>query len=574
MLKTFQGRLVAIFVAAGALLAVVGLEVDRSARAFRDDAARVAEAITRSDLIGRTLSAIRATESAQRGYLITGLDRDLQDYLSALSQVDAETARLSALFEATGRDVEPVRELETLIAARLAILDATLTIRRAEGIAAAAARVASGEGHRAMDAVETAVASLRGTEGRRSDKGANTTASSAARMRTLVPLALLLCGVVLAIALSLTVSEQRRRRAAESDLSESAQQLVESLGESHRMAHDLRELTDFAELLQSCRTIDEAREGACAAFKSLLPEAGGRLALINPSQNAAAIAAHWGEHHLNAESVFAPDDCWALRRGQPHPAAGRSTGFVCRHVHAPEPGRSGAQSFCIPLTAQGEVLGVLTLDSAAQLDDRHRNIAVAAADHLALALANLRLQEDLRRQSIRDPLTGLFNRRYLEESAERELMRANRRGLPVAVLMLDLDHFKRLNDTFGHEAGDLVLARFGALLKGKARGEDIACRYGGEEFTALLLETDLASALARAEEILAETTQIELVHRSQRIGPLSVSIGVAMFPQHGSTLKQLQAAADGALYEAKNSGRNRVEVAAGVAGERPSVSTG
>jgi diguanylate cyclase (GGDEF)-like protein len=141
-------------------------------------------------------------------------------------------------------------------------------------------------------------------------------------------------------------------------------------------------------------------------------------------------------------------------------------------------------------------------------------------------------------------------------------MRAGRRDQPLAVPMLDLDHFKQLNDAFGHGAGDMVLARFGELLRAKCRTEDIACRYGGEEFTAILLETDLDSARQRAEEIRVETSRLEMIQRGQRIGPLSVSIGVAVFPRHARTSQELLAAADAALYRAKHGGRNQVQSAA------------
>jgi diguanylate cyclase (GGDEF)-like protein len=367
----------------------------------------------------------------------------------------------------------------------------------------------------------------------------------------------------LALAFWLTHSEQRRRLTAERELHRSAESLTTAAGESQRLARELRALSDLAELLQSCRSVEEACEGIRNSFAKLLPSAGGRLALINPSQNLVAIGAHWGHHTLLAESVFSPEDCWALRRGQIHPPLERADGFSCRHMHFPNVEDVSARYVCIPLSAQGEMLGVLTLDSNGDLPEAERQLALAATDHLALAIANLRLQQDLRTQSIRDPLTGLFNRRYLEASIERELARAARRNQRLALMMLDLDHFKRINDTFGHDAGDQILARFGQLLGAACRGEDIACRFGGEEFTAILVDCEPEMAQRRAEELRQATAALEIVLRGQRLGPITVSIGIATFPAHGATPQTLITAADQALYAAKRDGRDRVMLAPG-----------
>jgi diguanylate cyclase (GGDEF)-like protein len=185
----------------------------------------------------------------------------------------------------------------------------------------------------------------------------------------------------------------------------------------------------------------------------------------------------------------------------------------------------------------------------------------AAAEQVGLALGNLRLMETLRGQSIRDSLTGLYNRRYLEESLAREIDRARRRGIPVAVLMLDVDHFKRFNDTHGHEAGDAVLANVGEVLKRLSRGEDVACRYGGEEFVLVLPECPTDVASRRAEEIREAVRQLPLRVRGDSIEGITVSIGVAGFPDHGDDGPTVVAAADAALYRAKAEGRDRVVTA-------------
>jgi len=215
----------------------------------------------------------------------------------------------------------------------------------------------------------------------------------------------------------------------------------------------------------------------------------------------------------------------------------------------------------VPLLAQGAMLGTLVLLSDSAIGAETRTAAIAAAEQISLAVANLRLQETLRTQSLRDPLTGLFNRRYLEVSLARDLTRAIRRNQPLAVLMLDVDHFKRFNDTHGHDAGDALLTQFGELLMASIRSEDVACRYGGEEFTIVLQEADAALALDRAEDICSAVRTLKVGYRNQDVGPVTVSIGIASYPQHGDSPEQLLRRADRALYAAKDGGRDQVCVA-------------
>src|SRR5256886_16943848 len=159
-------------------------------------------------------------------------------------------------------------------------------------------------------------------------------------------------------------------------------------------------------------------------------------------------------------------------------------------------------------------------------------------------MGNLKLREMLRNQSIRDPLTGLFNRRYMEESLERELRRADRRGHPVAVVMLDLDHFNRFNNTFGHQAGDALLKAFGEMATGLVRSEAMACRYGGEEFTLIMPEAALEVTLRRAEKLRQEVKDLRVQQRGQSLGVVTVSVGVAIYPEFGATAEAIIRAAD------------------------------
>jgi diguanylate cyclase (GGDEF)-like protein len=168
------------------------------------------------------------------------------------------------------------------------------------------------------------------------------------------------------------------------------------------------------------------------------------------------------------------------------------------------------------------------------------------------------LREKLLEQAMRDKLTGLYNRHYVEEWFGLELRRAQRHGRPIAAIMLDIDHFKRFNDTFGHEAGDLVLRELAGVLVRFARESDVACRYGGEEFLVLLPECPFDAARCKAEQLRAEVAKLELQYDEQPLGPVRVSVGVAAFPDHAKESEELLRHADEALYLAKQTGRNRV----------------
>jgi diguanylate cyclase (GGDEF)-like protein len=211
------------------------------------------------------------------------------------------------------------------------------------------------------------------------------------------------------------------------------------------------------------------------------------------------------------------------------------------------------------------------------IEQRQAAIAVndqdlrALTETVALSLANLRLREKLRNQSIRDPLTGLFNRRYLEESLELECSRAERSKQPITVVMVDVDHFKRFNDTFGHDAGDLVLKNIGELLRRSIRQGDVACRYGGEEFMLVFPGTSASEAVDVAERVREGARRLEIVYRNQALGRITVSLGVAAYPLAGETPAELIDAADQTLYAAKNAGRDRVEL---FGGHEPAVGEG
>lgn len=361
-----------------------------------------------------------------------------------------------------------------------------------------------------------------------------------------------------------TVSDITERKVGEQALQGATERMAGWVSELEQNARDIGLLNELNNLLQSCLTAQEAYSILKQIGRQLFPQQAGQLAITNASRNLVETVAAWdaADPLASAEAAaFAPTDCWALRRGRPYWYETGPGAVRCAHL-----GQASASHYlCVPMMAHGETLGVLHLRAVAggtsDLSPARRNYAQTVADSISLAVTNLRLREHLRDQSIRDVLTGLFNRRYLEETLERELGRAERDQVPAGVLMLDIDHFKRFNDDFGHSAGDEVLRALGRLLVEHTRVDDIACRYGGEEFTLVLPRCSLEIAVERAEQLRAQAHALRVTHAGQSLGSITLSVGVAVFPEHGASAAAIVNAADRALYRAKQAGRNRVVAA-------------
>ncbi len=347
------------------------------------------------------------------------------------------------------------------------------------------------------------------------------------------------------------------------ELQDTEDQLRASLGELRGYTSRVEAVNQLVELLQSCLTLAEAYQQAARVLQHFFPE--GTLLMLNPSRNLLEVAAAWGEMSTR-QGPFSPESCWALRKGRPHVVEPGNFSMLCSHFDP----ASAASHICVPMVAQGESLGVLSVTDpglpAGEVDPRKlqrlQEVATNLAEQISLAFANLMLRDTLKRQSVRDPLTNLFNRRHMEEALQRELLRAARNQTPLALLMADIDHFKQFNDAFGHEAGDIVLRDLGCLLATEVRGGDIACRYGGEEFLLILADTSLETANERAGKLREQVRNLQVRYRGETLRRITLSIGLAGFPQHGTTLSQILTAADRALYQAKAAGRDCVIVAA------------
>jgi diguanylate cyclase (GGDEF)-like protein len=321
-------------------------------------------------------------------------------------------------------------------------------------------------------------------------------------------------------------------------------------------------LTSLGEDLHSCLTVKEAHEVLTKHMPQILPGTAAVLYAFDAA-HARATEARWGSPR-SLQDEFAPQSCQAIRRGHPYHVADSTKGLNCAHFI----GGPANTYVCVPLNAQGELIGMLHVQASAQtaLGDSEVNLIKAAAQHLSLALANLGLREKLVEQATRDNLTGLYNRHYMRDWLAHELLRAARHQRSIGVIMLDVDHFKRVNDVFGHEAGDLVLRELAGVMRRLARGSDVICRQGGEEFLLLLPEAPADATLAKAEELRAQVAALKLEYAGQALGTVTISLGVAAFPRDGADMEALLRSADAALYAAKRSGRNRTVVASGKAG--------
>ena len=361
------------------------------------------------------------------------------------------------------------------------------------------------------------------------------------------------------------ISEQIRANEAQRQHAATLGQLVREMAlHTKQMAA----LNEMAALLQCSGTVQDACVILADCLQRLFSEApSGALYLFRSSRDLVEAAARWG-NRCELAPTFPPDACWSLRRGQPHWSETSGSGISCQHLTK----SSSIEHLCVPMVAQGNTVGVLHLEfegttrvrnasGTGRVRESHQQLAISVASQIALSLASLQLRETLREQSIRDPLTRLFNRRFLEESLERELQIASRKKQAVAVLFLDLDHFKRFNDTFGHDAGDLVLQSLADLFRNFFRATDICCRYGGEEFAIILPESSAQDAAARADALRSAVKRLRLRYKKEILGPLSLSAGVAAFPDHGSMGDELLKIADHCLYQSKERGRDIVTVA-------------
>lgn len=579
------------------LLAVAGVQLSAAVEARAQATAQAAHS---REQLSHMESALRLTldlETGVRGYVITGQTAFLAPYREATAALPEV---LAALREGAAAQAGPDRpaqlarlsRIETLLERWQARVGRPEIAVRPRSAQEAAALVARGTGKRLIDAVRAEAAAFTRTEAARL-RGQE--AAALARLqdlrRTLLNygvavVALSVLGGLLAAAL-ISRSYRRVGLAAErlargeggvqlSDrgpqevrsLSAAFNRMSEQLGAAQRDAQaraadlaarnaQMGALGDLSDWLQAARGLEEGGQILARALPTLLPGTRGSLATHNASRNLLVPLLVWGD---GAGSGGPPDGCWALRRGEPRWP--QDSGFAPPCLTGP----GGGGYVCVPLFSHGETLGILRVRAEVDgepLPPALRETLPAVARQVALALAGLRLQERLHQQAIRDPLTGLFNRRHLEDALALAGAHAAATGEALSLIALDVDHFKRFNDTFGHEAGDAVLVRVGAALRDLAPPGAVPARPGGEEFTLLLPGLGTDAALALAERLRGTVAGWSLSHAGMALGQVTVSLGVAALGVHAPTPDGLPRAADEALYAAKAGGRNRVMVARG-----------
>jgi diguanylate cyclase (GGDEF)-like protein len=315
-------------------------------------------------------------------------------------------------------------------------------------------------------------------------------------------------------------------------------------------------LFQMTDILQSALGYADANAVLRATAAKLLPGLGGALYVFNNSGDRLELSSDWAWPDDSPPLAFiTPSQCWALKRGKPHLNHADADTLRCEHHH------QHSVALEIPMMARGEVYGLLNIQTCA-VDAEARlaeaaPVASALADAMSLALANIALREKLRTQALRDPLTGLYNRRYMEDVLERYANLAERSDSPLSIVMIDLDHFKRLNDELGHAVGDAVLCEVAAAIIGTIRPCDVACRYGGEELVLLLPDCGAVEAVAKCEMLRARIERLSENHGTR----ISASFGISTIPQTSSKPEGALADADAAMYRAKAEGRNRVVIA-------------
>ena len=346
-----------------------------------------------------------------------------------------------------------------------------------------------------------------------------------------------------------------QKKKAEIKTNELNQKLSEQLEILKAKDENRVQLSKMIELIQVCSSLEEAKNLLADLIQPLFPDTKGAVYLMSNSEKAVEAIATWKD--VESDRYFNSKDCWGLRLGNTYSTHPHASKLYCSHVN----NTPSLPSLCIPMIAKGETIGVLHLqfDKAVEISKSIQNLAETVTQNLALSFGNLKLQQELRYQSLHDPLTGLYNRRYLEESLKKEIDRASRKQQFVSVMMLDIDHFKRFNDVHGHKAGDLVLSKVGSYLLSAIRQYDIACRYGGEEIVIVMPEASIENALLRANTIKTDIKAMKLEYDGKPLESVTVSIGISCFPNDGINSEKLIGAADKALYRAKEEGRDCIK---------------
>lgn len=596
----------AAIVIAALLLFVIAL-VDASQQT-RESFRRVTHSSEVIEVTDDLLSGLRDAESGQRGFVLTHNPLFAKSFVQQISAAERAAVQLEKLTVDNPIQHTRAKELKGLVADRIEIMRQNVQLAQSGNFEQASAKITDGRGRDVMTTLTLRSQNFLEQEHALQQERIETAERRLSGVKTLA----LIGGPIIAclvLFLSWTIyrgiqqpiellhqtmkslgdGDKRARITARMGTSEfealgqgynamadrldtaiaqqgsSEQQLQVANEELLHNTQTLRDRGEVIELLggmahrmQAARTDDELAQVVRIFVPRVLPNIPGVLYAHNNSRNLLKPITSWGNLDTPAEG-FAPEECWALRRGQAHYLDEPNSDIICGHL------ADAHQVYhCEPLLASGEIIGTLYLQG--KIDNENRFRLNVLAENIASALVNHRLQRDLREQTIRDPLTGLFNRRYMEEALAVEIARSKRTEMPLSVAMCDVDHFKRFNDDFGHDAGDAVLKAVAAELGNYFRDGDIVCRFGGEEFTIVAPGASAEALAERIEKVRQAITEINLRQGGRTLGSTSMSFGIATWERHmdreGAALIR---AADTALYRAKSEGRNRAVIQLGKA---------
>lgn len=503
------------------------------------------------------LSLLKDAETGQRGYLIGSDDSFLAPYNAGVAGIPSALEDLRRLAVSKKERILVARIVE-LSRNKISEMDRTIRVKRGGDAQAALDMVASQRGRVMMDELRALLGQqLRVLAADRNQLREELTATL--RYNSALGIGASLASLVLIVSVIYIVSKSLSERA---EMARQSGVLAEKNAllaqQSAVRAERLTIAADMLQALDSVRTPAELTRVLPIFLRKLLPNTSGAVYLYRNSRDVLEMKAIWGDV-TNAPLTLAPSECWGLRLGKVHVA--RLEHDLCCDHGGTWLDKHATQT-CVPMISQGDVIGVLVVaaDQHEDLQTSDTNLATLA-EQLSLAVSNVSLRDTLRHQSTVDPLTGLYNRRFFDESLKREMARAQRSQSACSVVMVDLDHFKRVNDSYGHEGGDLVLQAASRAILQRVRASDVVCRYGGEELVLMLPDCGAEEAAKCAEAIRISLTAIVIQHAGQTITGISASFGVAQWPGHGNSEQELLQAADRALYAAKKTGRNKVLIA-------------
>ncbi|WP_306393999.1 sensor domain-containing diguanylate cyclase [Telluria beijingensis] len=503
------------------------------------------------------LSLLQDAETGQRGFLIGSDDDFLAPYNAGIAGIPAALDNLRQ-FAASDQERRLVARIAELSQEKVREMDRTIRLKKAGNTRAALDMVASQRGKLLMDELRTLLGRqqrvLADHRNRLRDELTTTLRYNSALGigASLASLVLIVATVYIVIR---SLNEQAESARQSKSLAESNAQLAR---QSAVRAERLSITANMLQALDSVKTPSELERVLPVFLRQLLPETAGAVYIYRNSRDVLELRASWGLAEAPPPTV-APADCWGLRLGKVHLATPEH-GLCCDHGAIWLDSRD--TQTCVPMVSQGDVIGILVVAADRGDDNALDSTHIATlAEQLSLAISNVSLRNTLRHQSTVDPLTGLYNRRFFDESLKRELARVQRSGSVCAVVMLDLDHFKRINDSYGHDGGDLVLQAASRVILQRVRASDVVCRYGGEELVLMLPDCGAEEAAKCAESIRQSLTAIVIQHQGQTISNVSASFGVAEWRGQCEGEQDLLQMADRALYAAKKGGRNRVVIA-------------